>query len=79
MALDVMLLANQVRDMTKLVVDGASERRRRRVMVQQTIDKHVGHEAHWNDAVTLRERAAWLMAQRQRTIRHLPRSPRSPQ
>ena len=63
MALDVMLLANQVRDMTKLVVDGASERRRRRVMVQQTIDKHVGHESHWNDAVTLSERAAWLMAQ----------------
>ena len=63
MALDVMLLANQVRDMTKLVVDGASERRRRRMMVQQTIDKHVGHESHWNDAVTLSERAAWLMAQ----------------
>ena len=36
MALDVMLLANQVRDMTKLVVDGASERRRRRMMVQRT-------------------------------------------
>ena len=63
MALDVMLLANQVRDMTKLVVDGASERRRRRMMVQQTIDKHVGHESHWNDAVVLSERAAWLMAQ----------------
>ena len=63
MALDVMLLANQVRDMTKLVVDGATERRRRRVMVQQTIDKHVGHEDHWNDAVVLSERAAWLMAQ----------------
>ena len=29
---------------TKLVVDGAAERRRRRQIVQQTLTKHVGHE-----------------------------------
>ncbi len=62
MALDVMLLANQVRDMTKLVVDGAAERRRRRQIVQQTLTKHVGHEPHWNEAILLSERTAWLQA-----------------
>ncbi len=62
MPLDVITLANQVRDMTKLAVDGSAERRVRRRKIQQLIDRHVGHEAHWNDAVTLSERSVWLQS-----------------
>lgn len=62
MPLDVMTLAHQVRDMTKLAVDGSAERLVRRRKIQQLIDRHVGHEAHWNDAVVLSERSVWLQS-----------------
>jgi hypothetical protein len=63
MALDVVTLANQVREMTKHVANGSAEQRRRRLMIQHLLERHVGHEAHWNDAVTLSDRSAWLQAQ----------------
>ena len=63
MALDVVTLANQVREMTKQVLNGSAEQRRRRLMILHLLERHEGHEAHWNDAVTLSERSAWLQAQ----------------
>ena len=62
MPLDVITLAGAVRAMTTYVADGAAEQLRQRTMVQRMLTRHVGHEEHWNDAVTLSDRAQWLLA-----------------
>jgi GNAT superfamily N-acetyltransferase len=62
MPLDVIALASAVRDMTTHVVSGAAERVRQRAMIRTMLERHIGHEEHWNDVVTISDRTQWLLA-----------------
>ena len=62
MPLDVITLARAVRDMTTHVVSGSAERLRQRGVIRAMLERHVGHEEHWNDVVTISDRAQWLLA-----------------
>lgn len=62
MPLDVVTLASHVREMTAFVVSGAAEYLRKRAMIRSMLERHVGHEEHWNDVVTISDRTQWLLS-----------------